>query len=88
MTNSSRLTFTRHVREVMSRRDVTVDEVLDVVRHPEVVEPSNGMQRFVKGDLAVVVATGARPGEFAVVTVLYRVPWRWTDADMRARRRR
>ncbi len=80
--------LTRHAREQMVARDVTPEEVGEAILRADVVEPSRGARRFVKGDLVVVVAPDARRrGRYVVVTVLLRSAEDWTDEDVRRRRR-
>lgn len=65
----------------MDARAVTWGEVVSTVTHAEVTDEHEGRKRFFRRDLCVVVA-----GE-VVVTVLMRSSARWTDRDVRGRRR-
>lgn len=87
MTTFSDVRLTRHALDVMRSRDVEPEEVADVLRTPEIVEPHKGDRRFVRGPLAVVVRDLA-DGTALVLTVLLRSGARWTDADARAREQR
>lgn len=79
------LGFSDHAREAMNARRVSREEVLDIVRHPEIVEPSGRQRRFVKDGLVVVLGPNGRRWE--VVTVLLRQPDQWTNEDARKRPR-
>ena len=80
------VTFSRHARTVMRRRDVREDEVLAVARRPDRTYTSRGNVVF-QGDKLAVVFDG---DTWHVVTVLLRrdrgaVDRRWDDAEARAR---
>lgn len=79
------LTLTRHAREVMAERNVSIEEIEEVVRHPQVQyrtfhrhTPQRVLQR---GDLAVVLDGN----ENIVITVLWRMEFRWSSDQMRGR---
>lgn len=74
--------LSRHARDVMRRRRVDPEDVADVLLEPDVTEPHGAARRYVRGPLAVVLATDPRP---VVVTVLLRSGAAWTDADARGR---
>jgi len=79
----STLKVTAHARLAMRERDVRPEEVIAVLRDPQVVEPHEGRERYVRNGLvAVIVWEGERP---VLVTVLLRKRETWTNADARRR---
>lgn len=79
----SRLKVTGHARAAMRDRDVRPEEVIAVLRAPEVVEAHEGRERYVAHGLVAVIAW---EGEVPVlVTVLLREGRQWTNADARRR---
>ena len=82
MTNP--LVITQHARHAMMLRRVTIDEILEIVRSPEVTDGGSGRpKRFFKGRLCVVAKV--ERDRTVVVTVLYRYGERWVDDDVRHR---
>jgi hypothetical protein len=77
------LKISAHGWRAMAARDVSPEEVVEILRRPEVVEPHDGRRRFVGKGLAVVVAGDDLSP--VVVTVLLRERRQWTSADARAR---
>lgn len=79
-----------HAREKMIERGVTFQEIEDVIRYPEIVTPDSygpGRRKFMRGDITVVVAPGARdPEALVVVTVLWFKQEQWTSEQMRDRK--
>jgi len=83
MLNLSNLRITRHAVGVMGERGVEVEEIVEILRRPDVVEPHDGKRRFVGHGLALVIAgDDERP---VLVTVLLRRRDQWTNADARKR---
>jgi hypothetical protein len=80
---SDRLVPTRHAREVLVRRSVSWDEVVETVASPEVVEPHEGRTRYTRGPLCAVVAEDR--GSLVLVTVLLRSCSTWSDESARSR---
>lgn len=79
----STLKVTGHARTAMRDRDVRPEEVIAVLREPEVVEAHEGRERYVRRGLVAVVAwEGPVP---VLVTVLLREGRQWTDSDARRR---
>lgn len=82
-----------HARAMMRAREVSFDEVMDVLRNYEQRRESafhNGRETpntfiYSKGQLSVVVHES--PEVWSVKTVLLRTSERWNDADARARTR-
>lgn len=79
------VTISAHAEEKMALRDVTVEDFAKALLAPEVVEPSKGQLRYVRGGIVYVV--GRRKGRPVLVTVLLRSGKPWTDEDARKRRR-
>lgn len=78
------LVITDHARKAMMLRRVNINEVIDIIHHPEVTDKDHeGNKRFFKGRLCVVT----RESEYRVrvKTVLYRYGEKWTDQDVRNR---
>lgn len=80
-----------HFLEKKEARGVEWSEILDILKNPSVVENHLGKWRYVKGDLAIVVANpfvssmgqiGASP---VLVTILLRRDEKWTDEDVKSR---
>lgn len=83
MLNLANLKISAHGWAAMEKRDVSPEEVVAILRRPEVVETHEGKRRFVGEGLALVVAgTDDRP---VLVTVLLRERRQWTSADARNR---
>lgn len=77
--------FTRHALSVMKSRDVTPEEVIEIIRNPDVTEPSEGQRRYVANGLAVAVDVRYNP--YVVITVLMRNREQWTNENVRTRSR-
>lgn len=75
--------LTEHARDVMKRRSVTFQQIVDAISQPEIIEPHKGKSRYVKGNLCVVVASSLH-GK-VIITILLRDPENWTDHDARNR---
>lgn len=83
LTTLATLKVTPHARTAMRDRDVRPEEVIAVLREPEIVEQHEGRERYVRRGLVAVVAwDGAVP---VLVTVLLREGRQWTDGDARRR---
>ena len=83
MLNFRRLKFTQHAVRAMGERGVEVEEIAEILRRPEIVEPHAGKRRFIGHGLAIVVAgPDSNP---VVVTVLLRRGGQWTNEDARKR---
>lgn len=74
------LRCSRHALDTMRRRDISPEEVADVLLRPQVVEPHRGRYRYVRDGLTVVLAK-----DLTIITVLLRSGSQWTDADARNR---
>jgi hypothetical protein len=75
-----------HAVEAIENRNVSLEDLADVLLRPEITEPSGDRTRFVKGELVAVVAEDyRRPGRYIVLTILWRKFHQWTDAEMRNR---
>lgn len=80
-----------HFLEKREARGVSWSDVRDILKNPSVVEVHNSKYRYVKGDLAIVVAfpqpySKIRPGQIenpVLVTILLRVQEKWSDEDVR-----
>jgi hypothetical protein len=90
------ISLSEHARDVMRRREVTFDEVAEIIRWPQIREVSTGYGnltrrgqhfRYVVENLAVVVAEERRGDQIfrTVVTVLLREDGQWSDEDVRTR---
>lgn len=77
------LRLTNHAREVMKRRNISWDELVEVIERPDIIEPHQGKKRYVKGKLCVVVAPSLH-GK-VIVTILLRDQNQWSDEDVRKR---
>lgn len=85
----ARLVFTTHALRAMAAREVEVEDVVDAILRPDVVEPHEGRVRYVKDGIAYVVAPlDGKRDRPVLVTVLLRTGRQWTDADARTRRRK
>lgn len=84
MSGGLSLILSDHARDVMKRRSITFETVVDTVKNATIIEPHKGRHRHIKGDLCVVVAKDQR-GFKVVVTILLRNQGQWTDADVRNR---
>lgn len=84
MLNLQHLTVAAHAFKAAAARGVEIEEIVEILRRPEIVEPQDdGRRRFVGKGLALVVAgTDDRP---VLVTVLLRRRDQWTDEDARKR---
>ena len=88
----SRIYFSRHATFAMEQREVTVEEVEQIVRHPEVTYGSSprypaGTKVLQAGDVAVVLRPdNYNPADVYVVTVLWRQPQQWTNEEMKEAR--
>lgn len=78
-----KLRITRHAWKAMADRDVTPEEVVEILRRPSVVEPHQGRERYVGRKLVLVVAWEA--GAPVLVTVLLRRGEQWTNSDAASR---
>lgn len=67
----SRLTISKHAREVIKDRDVDTALVMKTLHKPHVVEPHQGRRRFV-GDNGLVCVVGGTDHEPTLVTILIR----------------
>lgn len=74
------LVWTKHAQEVMRRRRIPKDEVIEAVRNPVQTEPHDGKIRFV-GDNGIAVVVAKTPKAFVIVTVLLRRSAQWGDKD-------
>lgn len=83
MLNLTNLVVTRHAIRVMAERGVEIEEVVEILRFPSVVEPHDGKRRFVGNGLALVIAGDDE--EPVLVTVLLRERRQWTNEDARRR---
>lgn len=80
-----------HFLEKKESRGIDWADVRDILENPQVVEVHNGKYRYVKDQLAIVVAfpqlhTRIRPGQIenpVLVTILLRVQEKWSDEDVR-----
>lgn len=81
---SLRIGLTDHARAAMKNRKVSFDQLVDIIKTPDIIEPHKGNERYVKGDLCVVVARqGSRR---IVITILLRHQDKWTDDDVANRK--
>lgn len=73
---------TKHALEKMKTRHISWGEIVEAVKHPDVIygPDHNGSRVFQKDTLAVVVSR-----DDAVITVLLKSYQRWTDEDARNR---
>jgi hypothetical protein len=90
--------LTKHAREKMAERDLTFQEVVDVLKLPELVttthapgyaRPNQKPQRkYFKGEICLVVAEEEFRGEvlLTVITVLWRNQEQWSSEQMRGRK--
>lgn len=79
------LVITKHAREAMMMRRVSMDDVLDTLHRPEVTDKDhNNNKRYFRGQICVV--TMERSREVTVKTVLFRIADVWTDKDIRLRK--
>lgn len=78
------VTLTGHVKAKMRERDVSPEELADVLTHPQIVEPSGDRLRLVREGLCAVVQVDAE-GNATVITILLRQLGQWSDEDMRHR---
>lgn len=79
------LVITRHAREAMMMRRVSMDDVIETIQHPEVTDKShNNQKRYFRGQICVVTMDGYR--NVTVKTVLFRIADTWTDKDVRLRK--
>jgi hypothetical protein len=70
MPNPARVQYTNHARSRMRERGISVAEVEEAVRNPDVIYPDGpGRTNYVKGGIRVVV-TDAAPRK--VITVVRR----------------
>lgn len=85
--------LTRHAFEAMKARDVSMQEILDIIENYtnrwEVSEhngrPTPGRYVYQGQTLALVVVE--KPHQFLVLTVLLKHPEQWDDAQARRRPR-
>lgn len=80
---AARLRFTGHALKAMRSRHVEVEDVVEALLRPEVVEPHASRVRFVREGVAYVVAE--EQGRPILITVLLRRRDEWTNADARGR---
>jgi hypothetical protein len=73
---AARIRLSAHALDAMARRGVEVEDLVDALLRPEVVEPNDGRVRFVRDGMAYVVAPGP-----VLVTVLLRERRQWSDGD-------
>ncbi|CAL9298749.1 hypothetical protein SUDANB148_02962 [Streptomyces sp. SudanB148_2056] len=83
--NLERLRVTAHAWKAMRKRDITPEELAEILRRPAVSEPHKGCVRLSLNGLTAVVATDP-DGTSVVVTVLSRNAEQWTDRDVINRR--
>lgn len=80
------LWFTQHSRNMMRARDITPQQVFDIMLDPEIIENQEGRLRFVRRGLVVVLGSKKhRHNNWPIVTVLLRERKQWTDKDVRER---
>jgi hypothetical protein len=77
---AARIRISRHALRAMTDRGVEVEDLVEALLRPEVVEPHEGRLRFVRDGVAFVVAPGP-----VLVTVLLRERRQWTNSDARSR---
>ena len=81
------LFITDHARKAMMQRRVSMDDILKIISDYETMDKNrNGISRFFKQDLCVVLQDD--PKKYIVKTVLYRFGNQWTDEDVRKRHSR
>ena len=96
--NPDNYLITLHANQVMTRRGISMDAVMDVVENYDICydspvhngRRSDGTQVFQKGTLAVVakVESDVRYKHYIVKTVLLKSSKDWTDEDALNRERR
>lgn len=94
--------LSEHARDVMRRRQITFDEVAEIIARPKVVTTGtdrkysdNPTRKYFGENLCVVVAEnhgrreqyGKRQTFRIVITVLLKDGEEWTDEDARGRKR-
>ena len=73
-----------HARNAMMARRVTIDEVLDIMSHPDTTnKDKEGNTRFFLNNLCVVAKE--QRDRYIIKTVLLRIGLVWTDLDARNR---
>lgn len=81
--------LSEHAREQMRQRNVSFDEVVEILQRPEVVTSTEDADRrkFFGGDLCLVVADekNGRLTFHVVVTILWRKGDQWTSEEMSQR---
>ncbi len=78
-----RIRLPEHARDVMKRRQVSFEQLVEIISNPDIIEPHQGKRRYVKDNLCVVVASSLH-GK-VVITILLRKNDSWTDNDARNR---
>jgi hypothetical protein len=80
------IVINQHAREAMMLRRVSMDEILAVLRTPEVTDTDRfGNTRYFRDKICVVTKRAANGKKIFVKTVLYRYGDQWTDKDVRTR---
>lgn len=89
--------LSEHAREVMARRQITFDEIAEIIARPKIVTTGNDarypndqpVRKYFGDTLCVVVAEhrGHREVFRTVITVLLREGEQWTDEDAKGRKR-
>lgn len=77
------VTISAHAEETMALRDVTPEDFAKALLAPEVIEPSKGDLRYIRGGIAYVITR--RKGRPVLRTVLLRSGKQWTNEDARKR---
>ena len=78
------LIITRHAREAMMMRRISMDAIIETLQYPEVTDTDKERnKRFFRGQICVVVVE--ERDRLIVKTVLFRIADKWTDQDVRLR---